>query len=73
MARSTIGVGTEAEVVPLMKRMTVPELVHVTGLSRHYCWQVRAGRKRLHPMHWGAVCAFDARRARRSPDRNRDA
>lgn len=26
--------------------MTVPELVHVTGLSRRYCWQDRVGKKR---------------------------
>lgn len=45
----------EAKVIPVIKVMTVPELVHVTGLSRHYCWQVREGKKRLHPMHWDAV------------------
>ena len=43
----------EAEVVPVLSLLTVPELVTLTGLSRHYCWQVRAGKKRLHPMHWG--------------------
>lgn len=48
----------EAEVIPFIKIMTVPELVHVTGLSRHYCWQVRAGKKRLHPMHWTHVVDF---------------
>lgn len=35
--------------------MTVPDLVALTGLSQHYCWQVRAGGKRLHPMHWQGV------------------
>jgi len=44
-----------AEVVPLLSVLTVPELVSLTGLSRHYCWQVRAGKKRLHPMHWHTV------------------
>ena len=48
----------EAQVIPVIKVMTVPELVHVTGLSRHYCWQVRDGKKRLHPMHWGRVIEF---------------
>jgi CRISPR-associated endonuclease Cas1 len=45
----------EVEVIPVVEAMTVPELVHVTGLSRHYCWQVRSGKKRLHPMHWSRV------------------
>ena len=27
----------------------------VTGLSRHYCWKARAGKKLLHPMHWHTV------------------
>jgi len=49
----------EAEVILVIKVMTVPELVHVTGLSRHYCWMVREGKKRLHPMHWDRVIAFD--------------
>jgi hypothetical protein len=48
----------ETGVIPMIEAMTVPELVHLTGLSRHYCWQVRAGKKRLHPMHWSAVIAF---------------
>jgi hypothetical protein len=54
----------EAEVVPMIAVMTVPELVHLTGLSRHYCWQVRVGKKRLHPMHWSAVIAFSVAKAR---------
>lgn len=45
----------EAAVVPVLSASTVPELVSLTGLSSHHCWQVRAGKKRLHPMHWAAV------------------
>jgi CRISPR-associated endonuclease Cas1 len=45
----------EAEIVPALKALTVPAIMAVTGLSQHYCWQVRTGRKRLHPMHWVAV------------------
>jgi hypothetical protein len=52
----------EAEVIPVIQVMTVPELVHVTGLSRHYCWQVRAGKKRLHPMHWTPLIEFGGNR-----------
>ncbi len=48
----------EVEVIPVITVMTVPELVHVTGLSKHYCWQVRVGNKRLHPMHWSRVIDF---------------
>jgi hypothetical protein len=54
----------ESEVGPLIAVMTVPELVHLTGLSRHYCWQVRAGKKRLHPMHWTRVIEFSLRKTR---------
>jgi len=54
----------EAEVVPMIAVMTVPELVHLTGLTRHYCWQVRVGKKRLHPMHWTRVIDFSRRRTR---------
>jgi hypothetical protein len=48
----------EAELIPVIAGMTVPELLQVTGLSRHYCWQVRSDRKRLHPMHWSRVIDF---------------
>jgi hypothetical protein len=54
----------EAEVVPMIAVMTVPELVHLTGLSPPYCWQVRVGKKRLHPMHWSRVIEFSLRKAR---------
>jgi hypothetical protein len=44
-----------AEILPAIQAITVPALVARTGLSQHYCWQVRAAKKRLHPMHWNAV------------------
>ena len=56
-----------ADVIPVITAMTVPELVHVTGLSLHYCWQVRMGKKRLHPMHWSGVIAFGVARTRSGP------
>lgn len=49
---------------PIIASMTVPELVRVTGLSTHYCWQVRAGKKRLHPMRWETIQDFAAKRGR---------
>lgn len=58
----------EVEVIPAVEAMTVPELVHMTGLSRHYCWQVREGKKRLHPMHWTRVMDISQGR---SEDANR--
>jgi hypothetical protein len=45
----------EAEIMPAIGALTVPALVAKTGLSTHYCWQVRSGRKRMHPMNWAAV------------------
>ena len=53
----------QADVVPILSELTVPELVSLTGLSSHYCWQVRAGRKRLHPMHWSLVIEFGHERS----------
>ena len=44
-----------SEVMPIVRDMTVPALMSASGLSQHYCWQARAGRKRLHPMHWDGV------------------
>jgi RNA polymerase sigma factor (sigma-70 family) len=35
--------------------ITGPALMAATGLTQRYCWQVRAGRKLHHPMHWDAV------------------
>jgi hypothetical protein len=45
----------EREVRPAIERMSVPELMKVTGLSQFYCWKVRKGDRRLHGRHWEAV------------------
>ena len=45
----------EREILPAIQELTVPTLMAITGLSQHYCWRVRTGRKSLHPMHWDAV------------------
>jgi hypothetical protein len=45
----------ETEILPAIQALTVPALMAKTGLSQHYCWQVRSGRKRLHSMHWETV------------------
>lgn len=45
----------EVEVLPAISALSVPALRAATGLSQHYCWRVRQGSKRLHPMHWNAV------------------
>jgi CRISPR-associated endonuclease Cas1 len=55
----------EAVILPSIRTLTVPALMAATSLSQHYCWQVRTGRKRLHPMHWDAVRAM-ADRGQRS-------
>jgi hypothetical protein len=52
-----------SEIVPTIQALTVPALMAKTGLSQHYCWQVRAGRKRLHPMHWDAIVTGRSRAA----------
>ena len=45
----------ERDILPVIEEMTVAALVSATGLSQHYCWQVRSSRKRLHPLHWKSV------------------
>ncbi len=45
----------ERDLWPLIQQMEVGELARQTGLTKHYCWQVRKGEKRLHPRHWRAV------------------
>ncbi len=45
----------ESEILPAIQTLTVPELMAKTGLSQHYCWQVRSGRKCLHAMHWDSL------------------
>lgn len=47
----------EETVLPAIRSLSVPKLVAATGLSQSYCWRVRRGTKRLHPMHWGKVLA----------------
>ncbi len=44
-----------SEILPRIRRMTVPALPNLTGLSRYYCWEVRKGRKMLHARFWEAV------------------
>jgi NADH:ubiquinone oxidoreductase subunit len=45
----------EREVMPKIQRMTVAQLMKVTGLSRFHCWKARKGERRLHARHWDAV------------------
>jgi hypothetical protein len=51
----------ERDILPVIEKMTVAALVAATGLSQHYCWQVRSGRKRLHPLHWESVLRMPER------------
>ena len=44
-------------IYPVIQRMTVPELVSVTGLSQYHCWRVRKGDSRLHARHWSSIVA----------------
>lgn len=43
------------DILPAIQAMTVPVLVRLTGLSRYYCWEVRAGRKMLHARFWSLL------------------
>jgi hypothetical protein len=47
-----------SEVLPLIREMTVPQLIKLTGLSQFHCWKVRKGDRRLHARHWDAVKSY---------------
>jgi CRISPR-associated protein Cas1 len=42
-------------IYPVLREMSVPRLMQLTGLSQYHCWQVRAGRRRLHARFWGLI------------------
>jgi CRISPR-associated endonuclease Cas1 len=43
------------EILPGLRRIPVPALAAATGLSEHYCSQVRLGKRVPHPRHWQAL------------------
>lgn len=45
----------DAEVLPVMRAMTVKQLAALTGLSEYHCWRVRKGDRRLHPRFWQRI------------------
>jgi hypothetical protein len=45
----------DREVLPKVERMTVPQLMKLTGLSQFHCWKVRKRERRLHARHWAVV------------------
>jgi CRISPR-associated endonuclease Cas1 len=49
----------EREILPQVQRMTVPQLMKLTGLSQFHCWKVRKGDRRLHARHWEAIVSID--------------
>jgi len=59
----------EAEVIPIVRSLTPSGLARITRLSTHHWWQVRTGRKRLHPMHWDKLHALAAKRSTKVPPR----
>jgi hypothetical protein len=43
------------EILPMIQRMTIPQIMNITGLSQFHCWKVRKGERRLHARHWDAI------------------
>jgi hypothetical protein len=43
------------EILPQIQKMTVPQLVSLTGLSQFHCWKVRKGERKLHARHWDVI------------------
>jgi hypothetical protein len=54
----------ETEILPLLHVMTLPALVHATGLSTYYLWRVKKGERRLHPRHWENLARTKSEEAR---------
>jgi len=44
-----------SEILPVLKLLTIGELVAATGLSEHYCSLIRLGKKVPHPRHWESL------------------
>jgi CRISPR-associated endonuclease Cas1 len=45
------------EILPVLRHVSIAELVATTGLSPHYCSLIRLGKKIPHPRHWDAIRA----------------
>jgi len=43
------------EILPGLRRRSIPGLVAATGLSEHYCSLIRLGKRVPHPRHWPAL------------------
>jgi hypothetical protein len=41
-----------SEILPVLRRRSIAELMGATGLSEHYCSLIRLGKKVPHPRHW---------------------
>jgi hypothetical protein len=46
------------EILPGLRRHSVPELMVATGLSEHYCSLIRLGKTVPHPRHWETLRAL---------------
>lgn len=44
------------EILPRLRRVTLPQMMQATGLTSGYCWRIRRGDRIPHPMHWEALC-----------------
>ena len=45
----------DREVLPRIQTLSVRRLATFNGLSEHYQWQARKGRKRLHARFWELI------------------
>jgi hypothetical protein len=45
----------EQQIAPVIRTMTVPQLMRITGLSQFHCWKVRKGGRQLHARHWELI------------------
>lgn len=44
-----------AKILPLLARVTLPQMMRATGLTSGYCWKIRRGERIPHPMYWDAL------------------
>jgi hypothetical protein len=53
----------QREILPVLRGVSIGELVAATGLSEHYCSLIRLGKRVPHARHWEGLRRVGARSA----------
>jgi hypothetical protein len=45
-------------ILPQLARVSLPQMMRVTGSTSGYCWKIRRGERIPHPMYWESLLAL---------------